>query len=520
VFVVVITLVVYEQVWEHEFVNYDDPDYVTENEYVQKGLTAESIQWAFTTGHASNWHPLTWLSLMLDHELFGLNGGGFHVVNLLFHTANTLLLLLVLHKMTGALYRSVFVALLFAVHPLHVESVAWVAERKDVLSTFFWFFTMWVYVDYVKRGGWGLYVALTVAFGLGLMSKPMLVTLPFVLLLLDYWPLERLRFDGNNFNQKCLRLLVEKVPLFFLAACSSVITIFAQRGGGSVISAGALSIWGRLSNAIVSYLIYMWKMIVPMRLAVFYPYMKARGVGETVAAAALLVCITLVIILVGRRCKYLVTGWLWYVGTLVPVIGIVQVGAQAYADRYTYVPIIGLFIIVAWGAVNLMGRWRYRKAVLAMGGIVVVGLLAVVTWIHLGRWCDTVTLFEHALAVTEDNCVAHNVLANTYGQLGDMDKSIGHGQEALRIFPQYDSAHYNLGMAYYGKGELTKAIEHWENALRIEPTFKDANYNIGVALESMGQAEQVAHYYKRELAVNPGHTGAQKRLKALNTRHE
>jgi hypothetical protein len=354
-----------------------------------------------------------------------------------------------------------------------------------------------------------------ILFAAGLTAKPMLVTLPFVLLLLDYWPLKRFEREST------WTLVVEKAPLFLLSAVSSVVTVAVQRGGGSVITAGALSLWGRVCNAAVCYVIYIIKMIVPARLSVFYPYMKGPSAIEMIGAAVLLVCVTAAAVIFGvRGRKYLVTGWFWYVGTLVPVIGFVQVGAQAYADRYTYVPLVGLFIAAAWVASDLMRGWRYKRVVLAGCGIIVVGTLSILTWVQVGRWRDTVTLFEHAIAVTKDNCVAHNVLANTYGRMGEVEKSIEHGEEAVRIFPRYDSAHYNLGMAYYARGEKQKAIEHWKEVLRIEPAFKEANYNIGVALESLGKTSEATKYFEKELIINPQHAGVRERLEALKTQRK
>ncbi len=527
VFLVVATLAVFSQVHKHEFLDFDDSEYVTENEHVQSGLTRDSIIWAFTTGHASNWHPLTWLSLMLDYQLFGLRAGAFHITNLLLHTANTLLLFLVLRKMTRSLYRSGFVALVFALHPLHVESVAWVAERKDVLSTLFWLLTMWVYSSYAQRGGGVRYLIILLLFGLGLMAKPMLVTLPCVLLLVDYWPLRRLESsgrDGEGVKKQrtrltVARLVLEKIPLFVLSVISSIITVIVQRGGGAVISAGALPIGWRVSNAIVCYVVYILKMIVPVRLAAFYPNMSPPALIETIGAAVALVCITIVVVRGARRWRYLATGWLWYIGTLVPVIGVVQVGAQAYADRYAYVPLIGLFIIVGWLVPDILAGWRYKKIAIWLCTFLAVVPMAIAATLQVGHWRNTVALFEHTLAVTEDNCVAHNGLANKYGKLGQIDKSIEHGREAVRICPQYRMAHYNLGMGYYHKGELEKAIERWQEALRLKQDYREVNFNIGVAFEALGEADKAVEYFRSELAINPGHKRAQQKLDALLTRH-
>ena len=510
-------LAVFGGVCKNEFINLDDPDYVTANEHVQKGLTHESIRWAFTTYDASNWHPLTWLSLMLDYQLLGPSAGGFHLTNLLFHTANTVLLFFVLWKMTGYFWRSWFVALLFGIHPLHVESVAWVAERKDVLSTLFWFLTMYAYCWYVQRGGWLRYLLTIFVFGLGLMAKPMLVTLPFVLLLVDYWPFRRFEFFSGvgGSGRQIGRLVIEKIPLFVLSGVSIYITLVAQRIGGAVISFKKLDIWWRVSNAIVSYAIYILKTFVPVRLAVFYPNMSPPGLAEMVGAVLLLVWISIAVALGARRRGYLVTGWLWYLGTLVPVLGLVQVGAQAYADRYTYVPLIGLFIIIGWLVPDILSGWRYKRIAIGLGMCAVAAAMGVVTTKQVRHWRDTVRLFEHTASVTKDNCVAHNCLANGYGELGQYDKCIEHGLEAIRFFPRYDAAHYNLGMGYYNKGELENAIEHWQEALRLKPDYKEANFNIGVTYVILGEYKKAIEYFEKELAVNAEHKRARENREAL-----
>ncbi len=376
-FLVLATLTVYWQVGNYEFVNFDDDKYIIENFHVQKGLTRDSVIWAFTATHVSNWHPLTWLSHMLDFQLYGLNPSGHHLTNVFFHLVNTLLLFLVLKLMTGALWRSGLVAALFAVHPLHVESVVWVAERKDVLSTLFWMLTLWAYLGYTKRPGVKRYLVILLAFALGLMAKPMLVTLPFVLLLLDYWPLKRIELGqsaiglpaasqpstiANKPGAQAFRLLLEKTPMFVLAAVSSVVTFIVQKSGGAV---GALETYPfkiRMANALLSYVIYLKKMIWPQNLAVFYPHPgQSLPMWQAAGAGLLLVVVSIAVIRAGRRYPYLPVGWLWYVGTLVPVIGLVQVGDQAMADRYTYVSLIGLFIVVAWGVPDVARSWRYGK---------------------------------------------------------------------------------------------------------------------------------------------------------------
>ena len=361
------TLISYSQVLNHDFIDFDDDMYVTRNENVQKGLTWQNIKWAFTTNQAYNWHPLTWLSHMLDCQLFGLKPAGHHFTSVLFHIANTLLLFLVFKSMTGNLWRSAFVAALFALHPLHVESVAWIAERKDVLSTLFWLLTMAAYVRYVRKPGPKWYLLTILAFAMGLMAKPMLVTLPFILLLLDYWPLARFQFGQNikDTEWKILyRLFVEKIPLFIITIITSVITFIVPKGSGAVPGLKELSLMPRLTNALISYVKYIEKMFWPSRLAVFYPRaVDAIPTWQILAALLLLLIISGLAVWLARSRKYLLVGWLWYLGILVPVIGLVQVGDQAMADRYTYVSLIGLFIIVVWGLNDLLEKWKYHKIV-------------------------------------------------------------------------------------------------------------------------------------------------------------
>ncbi len=515
IFLAVIVFAVFSRILQYDFINVDDPDYVTQNKHVQSGLTHKSIVWAFTTSHASNWHPLTWLSLMLDCQIFGLKPAAYHMTNLLLHIANVLLLFLVLKKTTRSFYRSAFVALLFGLHPLHIESVAWAAERKDVLSTAFWLLTMLAYADYARRRGIMRYLITVSLFAMGLMAKPMLITLPFVLLLMDYWPLER--DEIRKIHLRPAKLILEKIPLFALAMVSIVITFIAQQRGDAVISISTLSLGWRINNAFISYVTYILKMIVPVKLAAFYPHTTLPSTARAVSAAILLTCITIAVTLGARRYKYLLTGWLWYLGTLVPVIGIVQVGSQAYADRYTYVPLIGLFIIIAWLVPDVLSGWRYKKIAITVSACLVTVLMAIVTTLQLSHWSNTIALFEHTLSVTKENCFAHNVLANAYGQIGQIDKSIEHSKKALRICPQYSPVHYNLAMGYYSKGDFQKAIEHWRKTLQLTPDYKESNFNIGVALERMGRTDEAIRYFRKELTINPDHQEANRRLKALMT---
>ena len=527
-FLVLATLTVYWQVGNYEFVNLDDDQYIVENSHVQKGLTSESVTWAFTTNHMANWHPLTWLSHMLDFQLYGLNPTGHHLNNLVFHLLNTLLLFLVLQRMTGGLWRSGLVAALFALHPLHVESVAWVAERKDVLSTLFWILTLWAYLGYVKRPGVKRYLLTLVPFALGLMAKPMLVTLPFVMLLLDYWPLERIQLGqsflghtgqshpsiiGKKPRTQVFRLLMEKTPFFALAAVSSVVTFIVQKSGGAVVALEVYPLNIRIANAMLAYVSYIIKMIWPQNLAIFYPHPgQSLPIWQAVAAGLLLLLISTVVMRAGRRYPYLPVGWLWYVGTLVPVIGLVQVGAQAMADRYTYVPLIGLFIMVAWGVPDLVGSWRYAKPALTVAAASLLVALMVCTSFQVKHWENSLSLFEHALRVTSNNSQIHNNLANVLTQKGMLQEAIPHYTKALEISPNYADAHTNLGVALAKQGRLEDAIKHYSAALRIKPKSPETHNNLGVALYSQGDVLGAIENYMTAVQLKPDYAEAHNNL--------
>jgi tetratricopeptide (TPR) repeat protein len=492
-----VNLALYGQLQDHEFIHYDDYEYVVENPHLRCGLTLRGITWALTTGYAGNWHPLTWLSHMLDCQLYGLNPKGHHLSSLLLHIINTLLLFLVLKRMTGALWRSAFAAALFAFHPLHVESVAWVSERKDVLSTLFWMMTLWAYVRYVERPAIGRYMLSLLFFFLGLTAKPMLVTLPFVLLLMDYWPLARFQFgtlkEGESLRaggtpvdthpwRIAGRLLWEKVPFLVLAASSSVVTFLVQREWGTMPSLIPLKI--RAANALYSYALYMGKMIWPQNLAVFYPHPgNTLTLWQWGGAALLLASISLLAVMAARQIPYLIMGWLWYLGTLVPVIGFIQVGSQAMADRYTYVPLIGLFVIISWGVHRLAGKSPLLKGIVSVFAIFAMTGLFVSTMRQVSTWKDGKTLFEHALAVTSRNVLAHNNLGNALAREGKQEEAAYHFAEALRFSPHDATAHNNLGNALVELGRIEEAVAHYTEALRIRPDFKEARDNLLRALQ-------------------------------------
>jgi tetratricopeptide (TPR) repeat protein len=512
-FLVVATLAVYWQVLDNDFVNYDDDEYVTENTHVNKGVTFDSLTWAFTSSHASNWHPLTWVSHMIDCQLYGLNPRGHHLTSLLFHVANTLLLLLILVRMTGALWQSSFVVALFALHPLHVESVAWVAERKDVLSMFFMMLTLWAYIFYVKKGGVRRYLLVVLFFILGLMSKPMLVTLPFILLMLDFWPLGRfcLVHDTRNVvtgqhtdeRPNVFRLVWEKVPFFALAVASSVVTFIVQERGGAVKLLEMYSIQTRIINALVAYIEYIVNMIWPVKLAVLYPHPgNSLPLWKGVVAGLALVLITILVIRKARKIPYITVGWFWYAVTLIPVIGIVQVGSQAMADRYTYITLIGLFVIIAWGANDLLSKWLYRKICLGTLAAVILPVLIVLTWKQVQYWENGITLYKHTLKHTSNNYVIHNNLGIALREQDRTEEAVEHYLQALRSNPDYADVHNNLGLAYGELGKYKEAIESCKQAIRINPDA-ETHYNLGVVYGGSGKYEEAIESYKQAVRIDP-----------------
>ncbi|MGA2465782.1 MAG: tetratricopeptide repeat protein [Thermodesulfobacteriota bacterium] len=520
---IVAILAVFCQVRHHEFISFDDKEYVTDNPHVKSGVTLSGTTWAFLAMHSNNWHPLTWLSHMLDCELYGLNPGGHHLTNLMIHIANTLLLFLVLKRMTGALWKSSFVAALFALHPLHVESVAWVAERKDVLSTFFWMLTMGTYFRYVNYPRLHRYFLVLLSFAMGLLSKPMLVTLPFVLLLLDYWPLGRFRLGKsidhrigsmNSCGSKssAFSLISEKSPFFVLAAIAAVLTVFAQQRGGTVKSLEFFPIGVRIANALVSYVSYIGKMIWPPPMAILYPYPDHFHLWGIAGASLFLVVVTLLVIRAVRSYPYLAVGWLWYLGTLVPVIGLVQVGMQAMADRYTYVPFIGLFIMVAWGVPDILKGWRYRKIILAVSSSLLLLIFTILAWMQVQRWQDSMTLFEHTVRVTAKNFLIHNKLGNALFQKGEIGKAMTHYQEALRINPNFVEAYNNIGNALFYNGDVQRAIDYYTKALSQAPDYADAHNNLGFALARQGKIEEAITHYQEALRIRPDFAQAQYNL--------
>ncbi len=519
---VLVTLAIYWRVTQHGFVIYDDPEYVRLNRTVQQGLSLDGLRWAFASTDMSNWHPLTWLSHMTDCQLFGLRAGAHHLVSLLLHVANTLLLFHLLRRMTGKLGCSAFVAALFAWHPLHVESVVWVAERKDVLSAFFWMLTLLAYVRYVERPGTWRYLTMVSLFALGLLAKPMVVTLPFVMLLLDFWPLRRVAHRAlaptaspddpstASFPKKSLgSLCLEKVPLLALAAASSAVTFWVQQAGHAVTPLARFSVGFRVANALDGYLSYLWKTIWPVELGVFYPLPASHPAGQVALAAVVLAGITVWALLTLRSRPYWATGWFWFLGTLVPVIGLVQVGDQAMADRYSYLPLTGVGIILAWGMAELVERKPSFKWAVQVAGAAVVVFWVVLAGRQVSYWKDNQTLFQHTLAVTGRNYLAETVLGNSLASEGRIADAKRLFLRALEARPTYHEAHFGLGNAYAAEGKLDEAIGCYRRALQLNPRLIDAYNALGGALFQQGKYQEAATQFGEALKIDPAFAEAQ-----------
>jgi len=546
-FLSITTLIAFWQLKDNDFVNYDDYKYIVDNPHVKEGFDASTVAWAFTNYHVGHWHPLTWLSFILDYKLYGLNPSGYHLTNLFLHVINTLLLFLLFTGMTQAVWQSAAVAALFAIHPLHVESVAWVVERKDVLSTLFFILAMISYAGYVKRQKVQLYIVTLLLFIFGLMCKPMLVTLPFVLLLLDYWPLRRFKLgssdeaaqsaeltSGKQSSKKkktkrqtvevaphyssLPHLVKEKIPFFILSALSSLITVLAAQGAGAASGLEALPLGTRISNAVVSYVIYMWKMIWPQNLAVFYPHPGMLPVWEVLGALLVLALITYLVVRAANKFPYLPVGWLWYLGTMVPVIGIVQAGAQAMADRYTYIPLIGVFVMIVWGLPELAKTWRHQRIMLGILAGFIITMMVIGSWLQVRYWHESVTLFQHALDVTPQNATAHNNLGTAFREKGDMDKAIFHYMEAARIDPKDPKPYYNIGEVLAQRGEIKGAIPYFQKALDIKPDFLKARYNLGLAFMQMGDLEQASQHFRETIRIMPADKEANLNMGVIQAR--
>ena len=512
---IVITWIVFGRARGFDFLNYDDSFYVYQNPVIKNGLTRAGLVAAFTQSLVGNWHPLTSISLMLDAQFFGLNASGYHFVNVLLHTVAVLVLFLVLRAMTGSTWRSAFVAALFAIHPLRAESVVWISERKDVLSGVFFLLMLGAYLRYARRRQFSSYLLVTVMLVLGLLSKAMLVTLPFILLLLDYWPLQRFAFleAKDHGDATIIRparttwLLLEKLPLLALAAAVSIATLFAQKP--ALESASYLALPWRIENALVTIWVYLRQMFWPFGLAIFYPHPKDSLPLWEVGLALAMLLLTSVGVFIGRKkYPYLLTGWLWYLGMLVPVIGLVQVGWQAHADRYTYLPQIGLSVILAWGVVDLTAAWRYRRLVTGSGAALTVVMLMLIAGEQVNYWSSSVSLWTHTLAVTQNNDVAERGLGTALLQIGQVEQAIVHDRAALRIRPGDPNALTNLANALFQHKELPEAIERYREIVRLRPNDSEARRNLGKALFKSGATDQAMAEFREALRMRPNDTDA------------
>lgn len=497
---IAVNLFIYAQVRRHEFIHWDDPGYVSQNSEVARGLTWEGVGWAFTTGYQANWHPLTWLSHMLDVELFGMTPGAHHAVSVFFHIANTLLLFWILFRMTAAVGRSAFVAGLFAAHPLHVESIAWTAERKDVLCMFFTLLSIWAYLAYVRKPSALLRLSAAALFALALMAKPMAVSLPFLLILLDFWPLGRLRFGAGQWRA-WLRLIREKALWIAIALASGATTLLVQWRGGSFVGMDARPWGSRAANALASYVAYLRDMIWPANLSVFYPFTSLPALWIFACFLALAGVSVLAIRLAGRH-PYLFVGWMWYLAALVPVIGLVQVGSQARADRYTYLPLIGIFIVAAWGITKMFERLRSGKVPLAIAGGVLVCALAVAARTEAGYWKNGVVLWSHALDSHPESYLAHLNLGNEYFNRGDEAAALRHFREALRLSPNSAESHNSIGVALLKQGDAAGALKHFRLAVHLKPNYAEARRNLGARLVGLGEIDEATSHLAAALSVN------------------
>ncbi len=494
------TLALYYPALQNGFVNYDDPAYVTSNLHVQQGLTARSLAWAFTSTAEANWHPLTWISHMLDVQLFGLQPAGHHAQSVLWHAVNVVLLFLLLAKATGFVGRSAVVSALFAVHPLNVESVAWVAERKTVLCTFLFLLALGAYGWHVKRPRASRYLLVALLFALALMAKPMAITLPFALLLLDFWPLQR--FPETPLS----KLVLEKIPLLALSAASAAITLYAERAGGAVGSTDLLPLAMRVKNAIYSYVIYIQKAVWPSRLAVFYPHPEGSlALWKVMGALVVLLTITAVSWHFRER-RYLLVGWLWFLGTMAPMIGIVQVGRQAWADRYAYLPLWGLFVIGVWLASEAATRFSLSRAAQVAVALALLLGYSITAHIQIGYWRDSYSLFAHAIQVTDANPIAEGNLGSVLLEMGRPDLAISHLERAIQLMPTLATAHYNLGTLLQRQNELDQAQREYQLALQYASDEREAaqtHNNLGVLFNQLGRRDAAAAEFTEAIALNP-----------------
>jgi tetratricopeptide (TPR) repeat protein len=514
-----VVLAFYWPVTGFDFIALDDQVYIHENDRLRQGLSADAIVWALTSLHTTNWHPLTWLSLMADYRLYGLNASGYHVSSLLLHLLNTLLLFAVLRRMTGRQGRSAVVACLFALHPLNIESVVWIAERKNLLSTLFGLLTLFAYARYVEQPGWRWYLVALLCFSLGLTAKPMLVSLPVILLLSDYWPLRRVPDPGHLLEEKgrevAASLLAEKAPYFVLALLSSLVTLYAANKGGAVKSLAVFPFADRIANALVSYVAYLGRMVWPTDLSIFYPYVAGRPAWQAAAAGLLLAATTGCVLRYGRRRRYLILGWFWFLVTLLPVIGIVQVGFQSMANRYAYLSLIGIFVSLVWGAADLLHRLSRSPYLSGLAAGLPLIALAVCLRLELPHWRDSEAAFSRALLVTKNNHIAELGIGNVLQGRGQADLALSHYREALRIKPDYAEACNNIGFLLMRTGKGGEAEVYFRLAIRNDPLSEKAYNNLGALLAMQGRHPEAVSFLARALELKPDYIDAMGNMAAL-----
>ena len=535
IFLAVATFSVYLQVKDHEFIDYDDKAFISQNSNIKSGLSKESVIWAFTTTLSGSWEPITWLSHILGYQLYGSSSKNHHLINVFFHITNAVLLFIVLLRMTGALWQSGFVACMFALHPMNVESVAWLMERNMLLCTLFWLLTMLVYIHYTEKPSIKRYSLVILFFALGLMSKSMIVTLPFVLLMMDYWPLKRLKVNQKKYNDKfemdfvikrseVLRLVLEKIPLLILSLGLSITIFKLAEGYEGTDYMAAVSFFGRLNNGMVSYLEYLAKTVWPTGLAVIYPHpLNTLAAWKGILCGMALLGVTFFSIRFIKKSPYFAFGWFWYLGVLVPVIGIfVQVGGElAMADRYAYLPLIGIFIIIAWGLPELIARWRHREKILSISAGIIISMLMATTWIQLSYWKNTLDLFKRAISVANkkdpnfknpNHALLYNHLGLVFYNMGKPEESTSHYEMAIKIAPDLAMAHTNLGISHLSMGNTEEAISHYKTAIKFNPNHAHGHYNLGIVLFALGKIKEAISHYQTAIKLNPNYAAAHNNL--------
>ncbi len=514
IFLIIASFISYGRILSNDFVNFDDNVYITENDHVKSGINPASIKWAFSTTFADFWHPLTWLSLFFDYELYGLNAGGYHLTNLILHLMSALLVFWIFNRATGNLWSSAFVAAVFALHPLRVESVAWAAERKDVLSVFFGLASIYVYICYAQSIKYSQYFFSLVLYALSLMSKPMLVTLPFVLLLLDYWPLNRWQKSTSTefISNPVRRLIWEKAPFIFLTFIFIIVTLRAQTLLGAAAFTESFPFVFRMANAIVSYIVYLGKVFWPVDLAVFYPYQYPLPFWQIITSCFILSGITLVIFYEIKKAPFLFVGWFWFLGTLVPVIGLVPVGSQAMADRYTYFPLIGIAVIFTWGILSFIKKEEIKKYILFPAGMTILMMLAFLTWKQCGYWKNNLELFGHTLRVTKSNAMAHNNFGLALLEKEKIYEAIDHFNSAIHINPRFLLPYYNRGNTYSMLGLHERALEDFNHAIALKPDYAEGYYSRGTLLMNLNQYQRALDDFNKAIVLRPDY------IKAYNNR--